>query len=114
GPALEEKGGLSRGSALVPRIPAIVPGRSGVGGDELPARGHAVRKRGIPGRGGRVRTHRVRLSVPREVRRGGLRRARLLRTRIEVAGRRRARRLESPAPREPAALCDDLPGPPGE
>ena len=55
---------LSRGAALVPRLPRLVPDGSRLAADQLPARGPAARERGFR-RGGKASTSARPTTIPR-------------------------------------------------
>ena len=79
--------------ALVPHVLAVVPRRRERRADELPARRGALRERRLPRRRVRVRAHGLRLSVPRQSRRGRLRGAARVREARRGAHAARARRV---------------------
>ena len=69
-----EAGELSRGLAVVSRVPGFVPEGRGVAADQLPAGRLAAGREELRRSGARVRAHGLRLSAAREGRGGRLRR----------------------------------------
>ena len=61
GAAHQERRRLSRSGEVVSQLSDVLPGRSGFGGHQLPARRHAVREQAISRRGQGIREHRLSL-----------------------------------------------------